>query len=124
MSYQARTNIVAGVIAAAIALSFSASAVADNAALVKVDAVAAKKLARTHSCLRCHHVSKKKEGPSYQSIAYKYKGKSDAADMLVKHITSGEDKVKLSDGHEEIHKYDKTHDLGQMKNLVNWILAQ
>lgn len=121
---KARTNILVGVIAGAIVLSFSASAVADDAATVKVDAVAAKKLARKESCLRCHHVSKKKEGPSYQSIAYKYKGKSDAVDTLVKHITSGEDKVKLSDGHEETHKITRTKDMDQIRNLVSWILAQ
>lgn len=124
MSHQARTNILAGVIAGAIVLYFSVSASADNAVTVKVDAVAAKKLARKESCLRCHHVSRKKEGPSYQSIAYKYKGKSDAVDTLVKHITSGEDKVKLSDGHEEIHKITRTKDMDQIRNLVSWILAQ
>jgi len=124
MSHQARTNILAGVIAGAIALSFSASVAAESAVTAKVDAVAAKKLARQDSCLRCHHVSKKKEGPSYQSIAYKYRGKPEAAEMLVKHITAGEDKVKLSDGHEELHKFDNKHDLDQIKNLVNWILAQ
>jgi len=124
MSHQARTNILAGVIAGAIVLSFSASAVADNAVTVKVDAVAAKKFARHDSCLRCHHVSKKKEGPSYQSIAYKYRGKPEAAEMLVKHITEGKDMVKLSDGHEELHKFDNKHDPAQIKNLINWILAQ
>jgi len=89
-----------------------------------VDAVAAKKLARTDHCLRCHAVDRKKEGPSYQSIAYKYKGQPDALDKLVKHITAGEDRVKLSDGHEETHKFDKTTDINKIRNLVNWILAQ
>lgn len=124
MNHQARTNILAGVIVGAIVLSFSAAAAAESAVTAKVDAVAAKKLARQDSCLRCHHVSKKKEGPSYQAIAYKYRGKPEAAEMLVKHITAGEDKVKLSDGHEELHKFDNKHDLDQIKNLVNWILAQ
>lgn len=120
MSHQARTNTLSGFIAGAIVLSFSASAFAADT----VDAVAAKKLARSESCLRCHNVSKKKEGPSYQSIAYKYKGKDDAVDTLVKHITSGEDKVKLSDGHEEAHKVTRTKDLDKVRNLVSWILAQ
>lgn len=124
MSPKARSKILIGAFAGAIALSFSASALAEDAAAVKVDAVAAKKLARKTSCLRCHHVSKKKEGPSYQSIAYKYKGKVEAADMLVKHITVGEDRVKLTDGHEELHKFTKSADQEQIKNLVNWILAQ
>jgi cytochrome c len=88
-----------------------------------VDAAAAKKLARQNSCLRCHAVGKKKEGPSYQSIAYKYKGKPEALDKLVAHISSGE-KVKLSDGHEENHKIAKAKDEGEIKNLIAWILAQ
>ncbi len=120
----ARNTILMSAIAGAIALSFSASALAENIETVKVDGVAAKKLARKNSCLRCHHVSRKKEGPSYQSVAYKYKDKSEAADTLIKHITSGEDRVKLSDGHEEIHKFTRNVDQEEVRNLVNWILAQ
>ena len=120
----ARSKILIGAFAGAIFLSFSTSGIAEDAAAVKVDAAAAKKIARKNSCLHCHHVSRKKEGPSYQSIAYKYKGKSEAADTLVKHITAGEDRVKLSDGHEELHKFTKTTDQEQVRNLVNWILAQ
>jgi len=124
LNHQARTKILAGVIAGAMILSFSAPALAEDAVAVKVDAEAAQKLARKDSCLRCHDVSKGKEGPSYQSIAKKYRGNSEAADKLVKHITSGEDKVRLSDGHEELHRFDKKHDMDKIRNLVNWILAQ
>jgi cytochrome c len=124
MNHQARTDILAGVFAGAVVLFFSASVFAEEAATVKVDAVAARKLARTDHCLRCHAVDRKKEGPSYQAIAYKYKGQADALDKLVKHITAGEDRVKLSDGHEEIHKFDKTTDINKINNLVRWILAQ
>ncbi|MBS4096377.1 MAG: class I cytochrome c [Sulfuricella sp.] len=116
MANQARNPILLGLLAGALAFSFSSSAFA-------VDAGAAKLLARKNSCLRCHHVSKKKEGPSYQAVAYKYKDKANAADELVKHITSGL-KVKLSDGHEEEHKVAKYKDMDQVKNLVEWILAQ
>jgi len=124
MSHQVRINILAGVIASTIVIFFSVSAFAEDAVAVKVDAVAAKKLARTDHCLRCHAVDRKKEGPSYQAIAYKYKGQADALDKLVKHITAGEDRVKLSDGHEETHKFDKTTDIDKIRNLVSWILAQ
>ncbi len=124
MSHQARTNILAGVFAGATVLFFSASVFAEDATAVKVDAVAARKLARTDHCLRCHAVDRKKEGPSYQAIAYKYKGQADALDKLVKHITAGEDRVKLSDGHMETHKFDKTTDINKINNLVRWILAQ
>ena len=126
MNANARTKILIVAFSGAIGLSFSALVFAEEV-VVKVDAVAAKKLARNESCLRCHHISKKKEGPSYQNIALKYKGKSGAADMLVKHITTGEDRVKISDnhgGHIETHKFVRTKDIDQVKNLVNWILAQ
>lgn len=117
MSHKTRASLLAGAVAGAIAFSFSASVFA-------VDAAAAKDTARKNSCLRCHGVSKKKEGPSYQSIAYKYKGQPDAADKLIKHITSGEDRVKLTDGHMEDHKIIKTKDPEKVKNLIDWILAQ
>jgi cytochrome c len=118
------THILAGVIAGAIALSFTATAFAEESTAAKVDAVAAKKLARADHCLRCHAVNRKKEGPSFQTVAYKYKDQPDAQEKLVLHITSGEDRVKLSDGHMETHKFDKTTDSGKINNLIKWILSQ
>jgi cytochrome c len=107
-----------GASATAVALLFSASVFAD------VDAVAAKKLARKDHCLRCHDVEKKKEGPSYRSIANKYKDQPEAAEKLYQHITSGKDRVKLSDGHEEDHKTDLKTSEAELRNLIAWILAQ
>ncbi len=118
------TKILIGAFAGAVVLLSSAPSFAKEDAMVKVDAAAAQRLARKESCFRCHNVSKKKEGPSYQSVAYKYKGVANASDILVKHITSGTDRVKLSDGHMEDHKFIKTKDIGQIKNLVDWILSQ
>jgi cytochrome c len=125
MSHKTKVNtkMLVGAFSGAIVLFFSASSFAENAVMVKVDAVAAQRLAHKESCFRCHHVSKKKEGPSYQSVAYKYKGVADASDILVKHITSGTDRIKLSDGHMEDHKFTKTKDIDQIKNLVDWILS-
>jgi cytochrome c len=91
-----------------------------------VDADAALALARQNNCLKCHSVEKDKDGPSYKSVAAKYKGKANAEARLVEHITSGE-KAKFPDGHEEEHKIVKTSppkDMAQVKNLVQWILAQ
>lgn len=90
------------------------------------DEEAAKALARQNKCLNCHSVDKEKEGPTYKKVAEKYKGKADAEARLVDHITSGE-KAKFPDGHEEEHKIVKTSppkDMAQVKNLVQWILAQ
>jgi cytochrome c len=106
-----------------IATGIAAILLSTSVAAADVDASAAKKLARKESCLRCHAVNKKKEGPAYESIAYKYKGHPEAADKLIDHITSGE-KVKLSDGHEENHEIVKTKDPGQIRNLIEWILSR
>jgi len=91
-----------------------------------VDAEAAKALARQNNCLKCHSVEKDKDGPAYNKVAEKYKGKPGAEARLIEHITSGE-KAKFADGHEEEHKIVKTSppkDMAQIKNLVQWILAQ
>ena len=104
----------------ALALSFAA------AAAVAADSDAALALARQNNCLKCHAVDKDKDGPSYKSVAAKYKGKAGAEARLLEHITSGE-KAKFPDGHEEEHKIVKTSpakDMVQIKNLVQWILAQ
>lgn len=118
MGHKKRAILMAAAIAGAVAFSGSASAVD------AIDADAAKALAKKDHCLRCHGIDKKKEGPTYHAIAYKYKGQVDALDKLVKHITSGEDRVKLSDGHMEDHKVDKSSSPEQVGNLIGWILAQ
>ena len=105
------------VISAGVLQLFSVSATAG------VDATAAKNLARANSCLRCHAIGKKKEGPSYQSIAYKYEGNVDAPDILFKHLTSN-GMIKSSDGHSEHHKIAKAKSDDEIKNLIAWILAQ
>ena len=91
-----------------------------------VDADAAKALARQNNCLKCHAIDKDKDGPSFKKVAEKYKGKADAEKRLIDHVTSGE-KAKFPDGHEEEHKIVKTSppkDMEQVKNLVQWVLAQ
>ena len=91
-----------------------------------VDADAAKALTKQNNCMKCHAVDKEKDGPAFKKVAEKYKGKANAEARLVEHITSGE-KAKFPDGHEEEHKIVKTSppkDMEQVKNLVQWILAQ
>lgn len=123
MNHQTRTNILTAVISGAVFLSFPAAVFADDAA-AKVDSEAAIRLARKDKCLRCHDVNKHKEGPSYKSVADKYRGDSGAVDKILKHITEGKDVAMFSDGHAEIHKQLKKYDPDQLKNMVNWILAQ
>lgn len=102
---------------AAFALSFALPAAAAP------DADAATKLAKENSCTKCHAVEKSKKGPAYQKIAAKYKGKGDAEAKLSDYLTKSP-KVKLEDGSEEEHTAIKSKDAGQLKNLVQWILAQ
>jgi cytochrome c len=97
-----------------------------SAPSMAMDAEAAKALARQNNCLKCHGIDKDKDGPGYNKVAEKYKGKSNAEARLIEHLTSGE-KAKFADGHEEEHKIVKTSppkDMDQIKNLVQWILAQ
>ena len=91
-----------------------------------MDAEEALALARQNNCLKCHTINKDDEGPAYKKVAQKYRGKPDAEARLIQHITSGE-KAKFPDGHEEPHKIVKTSppkDMAQIRNLVQWILAQ
>jgi cytochrome c len=105
-----------------IALVAGIAAVYMNSASAGVDADAAKALAKSNDCFKCHAVDKNKKGPSYKSISAKYKGKADAESTLIKQITTAP-KVKLDDGTEEDHKIIDTKDAGVQKNLVNWILS-
>jgi cytochrome c len=102
--------------------AFSAIA-ADAPAADVVDADAAIALAKSKSCLRCHGVTKEKEGPPYAVIAKFYRSNKDAEAVLIEHVTTGA-KVKLSDGHKENHKAILDKSPEQVRNLVRWILSQ
>lgn len=116
MSSKSRITQLAAMAAIGTAALLSAPAFA------AVDAAAAESLARQNGCLKCHGIDKKKDGPSYKEVAAKFRGKADAEARLIQHITSGE-KAKFPDGHEEDHKIIKTKDMGEIKNLVQWILS-
>jgi cytochrome c len=103
--------------AALAAIAFCAPAAAAP------DAAAAAKVTKESGCTKCHSVDKAKKGPAYQSIAAKYKGKADAEAKLIDSVTKSP-KIKLADGSEDEHKAVTTKDPAQVKNLVQWILAQ
>lgn len=86
------------------------------------DEEAAKALAKRSDCMKCHAVDKEKKGPSYKKVAEKYRGKADAEQKLLKHITTGP-MVKI-DGEQEEHRVVESKDPAELKNLVQWILAQ
>jgi cytochrome c len=87
-----------------------------------VDADSAQALLKKSDCLKCHAVDKKKDGPSFKETAKKYKGKADAEDKLVKHLTT-KPMIEI-DGKKEEHKALKSTDSAEVKNVVQWILAQ
>ena len=91
-------SIVTAIFAAA-ALLAAGTASADEA------------LANKSGCMTCHAVDAKKVGPSFKSIAAKFKGQADAEKKLV-------DQLKAGKGHPPV----KTSDADTTK-LVKWVLA-
>lgn len=85
-----------------------------------VDADAAQAQLKTSGCLTCHAVDKKKTASAFKDVAKKYKGKADAEDKLVKHVTLKP--MVEQDGEKMPHKALK--DPASAKNVVQWILAQ
>lgn len=86
------------------------------------DEDAAKSLMKKSNCFKCHAIDKKKDAPSYQEIAKKMKGKADAEQKLYTHLTT-HPKVKV-EGKEEEHASLKTKDDADIKNVIQFILAQ
>ena len=111
-----RIELPASLLAAAVLLAVAAPARA-------VDADAAQALARRSNCMKCHAIDKAKKGSSYQKTAAKYKGKADGEAKVTDSITKGP-RVKFEDGTEEDHKVIESKDAKEIKNLVQWILAQ
>ena len=103
---------------ALIAVFLSASVLMADAA----DDAAAGALAKKSGCLKCHSVDKKKDGPSFKETAAKYKGKPDAEQKLVTHLTTNP-KIKI-DGKEETHDSLKTKNPADVKNVVEWVLSR
>lgn len=91
-------------------------------AQAQVDASAAEGLAKKSGCMGCHSVTQKKMGPSFKSVAEKYKGKADAEQAMVKHVTTNP-KIKV-DGKEEEHDSLKTKNDAEVRNVVKWILSR
>jgi cytochrome c len=105
-----------------LSLAMAAGLLAGSVAHAAVDADAAQAQLKSNGCLKCHSLDKKKNGPSFKETAKKYKGKADAEDKLAKHLTTSP--MVEVDGVKEEHKSLKTKDAAEVKNVVQWILAQ
>ncbi len=106
-------------LAAAVAIAFAGPVSAGD---VASDEAAAMDLLKASKCLTCHSVDKKKDGPSYASVAEKYRGNPEAEAKLTKWV-SEKHPVEI-DGEEEVHGMVKTHDPAKINNLVMWILSR
>lgn len=106
----------------------SALIVFGSPARAAVDEDLAEETLETNKCLKCHSVTKKKEGPAYKEVAKKYKTKPDAEKTLYKHLTTAP-MVEI-DGIEEEHKVIKTKvPKGEKReqeihNIIRWILSR
>jgi len=95
---------------------------AAGTALAAVDEGAAEALMKKSGCFKCHSISAKKTGPSYKSVAEKYRGKPDAEAALFKHLTT-HPTVKI-DGEDEKHDSLKTTNDDEVRNVVRFILSR
>jgi cytochrome c len=57
--------------------------------LASAPAFASKELAQKSACMGCHAVDRKMVGPSFQDVARKYHGQSDAQAVLTGNIKKG-----------------------------------
>jgi cytochrome c len=105
-----------------LALTAACGLMTASVANAAVDAAAAQALLKKSACTTCHAVDKTKAATSFKDVAKKYKGKADAQDKLVKHITTKP--IVEKDGEKMPHAVIKTTDAAEIKNVVDWILAQ
>jgi cytochrome c len=115
-------------IAIAAAAAVSANAVASGAResgkpAFTIDSDAAEAMARREGCLKCHGVTKDKEGPSFMKLAARLKDKPDVEAYVLDHLRTGP-VVKFSDGEEEDHRILKSKDEAAVTNLIRWILTR
>lgn len=65
---------------------------------------------------------KRRNAPSYKGIAAKYRGKADAQQLLVDHLTSNP--IVESDDGQGFHQAAKTDSPEKLMNLIDWILSR
>lgn len=87
-----------------------------------IDEKAAQRMLKQSKCNNCHSVTREKEGPSFHSIAEKYRGNPDAEMRVFEHLTSFP-KVCV-DGKDETHEPLRFNELYEVENLARWILSR
>lgn len=76
--------------------------------------------AKANGCLACHSIEKKLVGPSFKSIASRFKGDAHAIDELAKAVRTGSKGVW---GSIAMPAQPKISD-ADLKKVLNWVLAQ
>jgi cytochrome c len=116
MRPEPRARDTLAIVASAVLLSFSASAFAQ-------DDTAVRSLLKKSNCMKCHAETRSREGPSFQRIAEKYRGKSDAEALLTRYVSTVV-RIRDRDGIEDDHEPLKTNDPAEIRAVVRWILAR
>ncbi len=105
-----------------VAIAFLMLMASVGATHAAVDIEAARELAKTNDCLKCHSADRDKKGPSMKKISDKYRDKPDGQAKVIKHFTSGPT-VTLPDGLEIRHKIIDTKDPKELANIADWFLS-
>ena len=103
-----------------VALALPATVIL-SAADKPVDEKAAQRLLKKGKCTNCHSVTRDKEGPSFRSIAEKYRDDPEAEAKVFEHMTSSPE--VCVDGHDESHEMLRFDDLDEAANLARWVLS-
>lgn len=93
------------------------TALASLALSGSVFASAAEDLITANKCSKCHTASTTKKGPSWASIAEKYKGKPEAVAKLVEMLKTG-GKTPEGDDHNQVKASD-----ADLKAIVDIVLS-
>lgn len=100
------------------------------AALVSVTALMAsdvfalnvQKELKKQGCLKCHAISRSKDGPSIKEISKKYSEEEGGPAKLREHLLSSPE-IEV-DGKKEKHKQFESDDEGDLDKVVEWILSK
>lgn len=89
---------------------------------VEAFAFNAQKTLKKQGCLKCHAISRKKDGPSIKEIAVKYRKEEDGTQKLREHLTSAP--VIEIEGKKEKHKQFKAKSPDDLDAVIEWILSK
>lgn len=84
-------------------------------------ALNAQKELQKQGCLKCHAISRKKDGPSIKETAEKYRSLDNGVEALRTHLTSSPE-IEV-DGKKEKHKMFEAKSDGDLDAVIEWILS-